>query len=243
MADGNSTAGRAESVAPFGLPMITIPPEHQINDYGSVLFQIETTAGPVSVRAFLWGFYCGGSAKSLQAAGLVRKEWMPGEPGNNAIRQTVIFDSDGPRLMFGRWKGSKHNNYENRVTITRSSRDKYRVTVPATHEQGKYLKAQDEQRAKARQEAAQRAAIEKARKEAEPKSIAAFREGKMELLGMLGSLVELMARASERYSYTSEEQGRMRSAMADIRRAVAGGVVVEKQECRRVGNVLYLNTP
>lgn len=243
MADGNSTAGRAESVAPFGLPRITIPPEHQINDYGGVLFQIETTAGTVSVDSFLWGFDCGGTAKALQAAGLVRSEWMPGWPGNNAIRQTVIFDSDGPQLMFGRWKGSRHNRYENRVTITRRSRDKYLVTVPATQEQRKYLKAQDEQREKARQEAEQRAEIEKARKEAEPQSVKEFREGKMGLLGMLGSLVELMARSSERYSYTSEEQGRMRSAMADIRRVVAGGVVIEKQECRRVGNVLYLNAP
>lgn len=244
MADSNSALATDESVAPFGLPRITIPPDHQTDEFGRARFQIEAAAGPVSVEAFSWRFYCRGSAKALQAAGLVRKEWLPGEPGNNAVKQTVIWDGSGPQLMLGRyWKNRQHDQYKWHVTITRVSRDKYQVTVPTTQEQRIYLDGIQEQRTKARREAEQRAAIESMRKEAEPQSASAFRARKLELLDAWASITEVAVRTNGRYGYSSEAEGRIRAAEAELRRAIAEGAVIERQECVRVGNVLYLNTP
>lgn len=243
MADGNSTAGVPESVAPFGLPRIAIPPEHQIDEVGRVRFQIETTAGRVSVRAFLRGFDCDGTAKALQAAGLARKEWMPGEPGNNAVRQTVVFDSDGPHLKLGRWKLTRRDSRAARITIDRLSRGKYRVEVPGTPEQVEFLGALHERRTKERREAEERAEMERVRKATEPQSAGEFRARKLKIFDALTSVIEVRARSRGRYGYTSEAEGRIIAAAAELRRAIAEGAIIERPECRRVGNVLYLNAP
>lgn len=241
MDDSNSAVATAESVAPFGLPRITIPPDRQTDEFGRVRFQIETADGSVSVEAYLWSFYCRGSAKALQAAGIVRKEWLPGEPGNNAVKQTVTWGPDGPQLMLGRyWKIKRH---ERRVNITRVSRDKYQVTVPTTPEQKIYLNGIEEQQTKARREAEQREARESVRKETEPQSAGAFRARKLKLLDMWESIAEVAVRTNGRYGYTSEAEGQIRAAAAELRRAIAEGAVIERQERVRVGNVLYLNTP
>ena len=100
MAEVDFTRETGGNARPFGMPTLTIPKDFQLGKY-DFQFWIETPEGRVLVRAYR-DFCCKGTAKALEAAGLIEASWLPGIPGNNATRQTVIFEEGVSRLRHGR---------------------------------------------------------------------------------------------------------------------------------------------
>lgn len=110
---------------------------------GRVTFTVQTPFGPISVEGSrakhgngLWR--CRGNAKSLAAHCLLQPDWLPGLPGNNKVRQTVLFGADGPKLFLGNRRGSKLN--VEFISIERISKTFYTVVIPATEEQTKKIR-------------------------------------------------------------------------------------------------------
>lgn len=121
--------------APLTTPRLTIPDIGSIEtEGGSIEFSIPTTAGQITVHG--WGrrfWVCRGTVAALAECGLLCAEWLPGLPGNNKTRQTVMFTADGPKLRLGKKGGAPLG--DDRITIGRISSQTYEVEVPMTAEQ------------------------------------------------------------------------------------------------------------
>ncbi len=122
----------------FRLPRISIPKDVAEGDYGSLAFKIETSNGTIDVSS--WGgckWQCRGTVSALEAGGFLRPDWCPGLPGNNKTRQTVLFETEGARLIYGNRAGKKMPAPF--IVIKRESRNKFAVDVTATKEQEELL--------------------------------------------------------------------------------------------------------
>lgn len=118
-------------------PVLAIP-DIGVEEHDNALrFRIVTTRGRVDVEGRLDTWYCVGSAESLAAARLVETTWLPGSPGNNKTRQTVVFGDDGPVLYRGNPRGRSLGAC---IRIARVSAGKFQVEIPATAEQIPILK-------------------------------------------------------------------------------------------------------
>lgn len=121
----------------FGLPRISIPKDYAETD-GSITFKIKTHNGTIDVSS--WGNYkweCRGTVSALEAGGFLRPDWLPGLPGNNKTRQTVLFEADGPRLLYGNRCGKK--KVCPYLVIKRISTNKFAVEVETTGDQAGQL--------------------------------------------------------------------------------------------------------
>lgn len=118
-------------------PVITIPNDYQVNEYGQATFQLDTARGSIQVVSDRLGLKCIGNFETLAVYGLARAEWLPGIPGNNKIRQTVIFGDDGPYLVLGNQRSLKRP--PSHIVIVRESAHRYAVIVPRTVDQNKLL--------------------------------------------------------------------------------------------------------
>ena len=122
------------------LPEIVIPKDCEPNfNLGTLSFTQATPLGNIEVEASShWRefMYCRGTPEVITGFGLCKPEWLPGEPGNGATSQTVVFEDDGPRLIRG--KGGKRSKAP-RINIRAwgSGRRTVEVRLPMTPKQAK----------------------------------------------------------------------------------------------------------
>jgi hypothetical protein len=121
----------------FSLPRISIPVDAIETADGKLSFSMATHGGIIEVSSAGYNdrsrWNCRGTASALEAGGLIRSDWCPGLPGNNKSRQTVLFKSEGPRLILGN-RRSTHISAPH-IVIARVSTNKFVVEVAATKEQ------------------------------------------------------------------------------------------------------------
>ena len=98
----DQTITHAAAAPAATIPVIDIPEDARTGGCGELLFRIRTTAGAIDAAAYSSHIFYRGTADALEAAGIVRKEWLPGAPGCNRTAQTVVFGANGPSLHFGR---------------------------------------------------------------------------------------------------------------------------------------------
>lgn len=130
------TSTHAAAAPAATIPTIDIPEDARVGRCGDLLFRLRTTEGTIDARAFPSHMYCRGTADALEAAGIIRKEWLPGAPGNNRTKQTVIFGVGGPTLPVGRARRTEAPE----IWISVAGK-KFEVMVPTTAEQKARLDA------------------------------------------------------------------------------------------------------
>lgn len=132
---------------PCPIPSIEVPADDQLffNQYGWPSFTIETGSGPINCSPWCSNFSCSGSAEALAAYGLLRQEWMPGIPGNNKTRQTVVFTESGPALAIGRFSRNKYSASPPYLVVVRQG-NKVSVEIPMTSDQKEWLTATHDKR-------------------------------------------------------------------------------------------------
>lgn len=130
--------GQAFSQVPF----IDIPADEQLmfdqHDWPS--FVIETSLGLINCHPRWSNMECCGSVEALTAYGLLRQEWMPGLPGNNKTRQTVVFTESGPALAIGRFSRNQYSVSVPYLVVVRQGK-KVSVEIPMTSDQKEWLTA------------------------------------------------------------------------------------------------------
>jgi hypothetical protein len=130
-ADFTTTAPRIERVP-------AIERLHR-NEHGEPFFIVVNPFGPMVITGCArhgnryWEAY--GSPEALLDAGLIRTEWLPGQHGNNATTQRVVF-SNGEAVI---QHGKPGSGVGQRVQITRHGQA-FRVLIPATTEQAERIK-------------------------------------------------------------------------------------------------------
>lgn len=118
----------------FGLPKISIPEDITEDANGYFSFIIETDKGAIVVSSYSGHkWVCSGTVYALEAGGFLRHEWCPGIPGNGKIRQTVLFEAAGPRLVFG--NKNRKNMGSPFIVIVRASKNKFEVELMGTNKQ------------------------------------------------------------------------------------------------------------
>lgn len=127
--------------ASMNMPTVEMPSDEEltINRREGILWAIQTPAGLIECCGWPWQIGCTGTIEALAAKGLLIPEWVPGIPGNNKMRQSVVFDRDGPRLLIGNRKSSKIPGKT--ITVIRPSKHHYEVSLPTTDAQGKRIDA------------------------------------------------------------------------------------------------------
>lgn len=129
-------------------PEIVIPKDCRPDfNAGTLSFTHETPLGNIEVEASShWRefMYCRGTPEVITGFGLCKPEWLPGEPGNGATCQTVVFEDDGPRLLRG--KGGKRSKAPS-ITIRAwgAGRRTVEVRLQMTPEQAKQFAALKDQ--------------------------------------------------------------------------------------------------
>lgn len=117
----NTPDTSAPHPTPFKCPVVIIPEDAMLSEYGNLEFTIPTPEGAVSVH---WyhpdSVFCRGNLAALVKAGLMLPHWAPGLPGNNKISQRVVFDEEYPRLIICSKGGRPFNDPH--MTIIRKSR-------------------------------------------------------------------------------------------------------------------------
>ncbi len=231
--------------APFRMPRVFIPADINQDDSGRVVFSMKTTAGPIQIKSHGKEWHCRGTAAALVAGGFMRPEWCSGLPGNNKIRQTVLFDSIGPKLLLER----RHARIkEAHITICRLSANTFIVEVPASLEQCNLVRdlcsAWDAKR-KAIREVEQAAEYEKLEKEREISRLRnEAKDDVREDYVMAIALVErgLAYRLSEhRFRYSEEVIAQVYQHLAAAKQALlVGKILPESAQYQRDGNVVYL---
>lgn len=132
-------------------PSIEIPDDSQISfdERNWPSFVIETSSGPITCRPTCrptwWNIECTGSAEALSAYGLFSPEWMPGLPGNNKTRQSVIFTEDGPALAIGRYSRNQYSASAQYIVVVKHGKRAV-IEVPITPDQKEWLRAMRDKR-------------------------------------------------------------------------------------------------
>lgn len=124
------------------IPSIEIPAEEQIifDERGWPTFSIKTDSGPITCRPTWWNIECSGSAEALTSYGLFCQEWMPGLPGNNKVRQSVVFTESGPALAVGRFARNQHSTPTKYLVVIRKG-SRAVVELPITPEQKEWFRS------------------------------------------------------------------------------------------------------
>lgn len=124
------------------IPSIQIPTDEQIifNEHGWPSFVIETSSGPITCRPTCMHMECKGSAEALTAYGLLRQEWMPGNPGNNKTRQSVVFTESGPALAIGRFARNQYSASSPYLVVIRQGKLLV-IDLPMNPEQKEWYEA------------------------------------------------------------------------------------------------------
>lgn len=141
----------------FRLPKISVPKDIEEDARGYFSFDIKTHKETIAVSSYSGDQWeCSGTVSALEAGGFLRAEWCPGLPGNGKTRQTVLFETAGPKLVFGnKYRKAMGFPY---IVIVRASKNKFIVKVRGTDEQKELL-------SQAIQKRDQRLANERQRKE------------------------------------------------------------------------------
>ncbi|MDP1682711.1 MAG: hypothetical protein Q8L39_13190 [Burkholderiales bacterium] len=220
-------------------PSITIPEDCQEDYMGFPMFKLESVCGGIQVHCHWRGLECDGNFESLAAYGLLRADWLPGIPGNNKLRQTIIFGDDGPRLVIGNRRGSKIT--PSHIVIVRKSARRYVVIVSLTADQNKFLDEYvEERRRRENEKQMQRESQIYAYK---PQSPGEVRHDCLRLFYAAMS-VNNARLAESGFHYDQDSKDRINKAYGELRRALAeGGIVQGASGLTRDGNVVYLNHP
>lgn len=181
-----------------------------------------------------------GSAAALEAYGLLKQEWLPGLPGNNAIRQTVVFAPSGTWLIHGNRRGSKLR-YPFAV-IVRTSSNRYIVEQNYTDEERSIMEAfYDEQWKRKKAEA--RAVAEGSFPSGRPKTALEWKKACLAdidcVLRWLSEDEQLAGACGGRFKFNDSTQRQILACVEELRSVILGGSVVGRQP-RRDGNVIYL---
>lgn len=133
------------------LPFIPVP--EQLKRYQNRVFwyEVKTPNGCFSVEISGKHQYCRGTQDDLIACGLVKLEWLPGQPGNGYTSNTVVFDATGPRVVVGKVRGTRsqaHIHIRAWGYIQRT----VEVRILMTEEQVKQVAAWEEQQEQGRAE-------------------------------------------------------------------------------------------
>ena len=227
-----------------GLPTIQLPEAFEFDRGGWVVFTIATESGDVSVKYGGYRFNVKGSADALQCLGVVRSCWLPGQPGRGKRMQTVVFDADGPRIVFTRGSRPKIPY----IRITRISKAAYEVEVPATEQQALILnKAIKERREQDERERRKREKLEQERLEEETlkakfNTPSKFRSHMAECERIYSTLINgYLNEAADYYRFSDETKERINNGLGEIRKAIAQGVVIPEAKARHSeGNVIFI---
>lgn len=222
-----------------GFPSIAIPEDFQVDKDGHPTFKLESVRGDIQVFCSFHGLECAGSFEALAAYGLLMADWLPGIPGNNKLRQTVIFGDDGPRLVIGNRRGSKITS--SYIVIVRKSARRYAVIVPLTTEQYKFIDEHYQEHARRKNE--KRMQRESQIYAYKPQSPGEVRHDCLRMFDTAMSVNNARLAESE-FHYDQDSKDRINKAYGDLRRALAeGGIVQDASGLTREGNVVYLNHP
>lgn len=134
-----------QTVAKF--PSIEIPADEQLifNQHDWPSFVIETSSGLINCRTTWSNIECVGSVEALTAYGLLRQEWMPGLPGNNKTRQSVVFTDEGQALAVGRFARNQYSTPLQYLVVVRRGKC-VAIDIPITKDQKEWLEAVHEKR-------------------------------------------------------------------------------------------------
>lgn len=226
----NNTVEAVDSLALVNLPTVEIPKDFQHDKRGYLIFQIATTKGDVQVSAWRWSFSCKGTSEALAACGLLQTDWIPGIPGNNSVKQTIVFDEGRAVLLKGRQNGGRKRAQS--IIITRLSRVRYEVRVPTTKAQQEFIHGIEERRERKAEEKEMAAAYK-------PKSPGEFRHDWLHMVDIV--LRVNQERAAEcAFSFNKGSMERINRAISELRSAIAEGGVQATPALQRDGNVVYL---
>lgn len=229
------------------VPQVTIP-EIGVSEgrYGALVFQIQTRKGRIEVSSShcagggaIWE--CRGSAEALADLGLIKLAWLPGLPGNNKVRQTVLFGADGAQLVRGNRRGRKLDGEV--VTVVRVNRDTFIAAIPATPEQAGRIAVQFDEW-KARLSEANKDRMDNlARQSAisEQKKLLAD-DVRLQIGGIVGHAQSWIMAAIENsaYSIDPSTEAAIDEGFRQIQVLINRAVLKPKVAMVRDGNVIYL---
>lgn len=221
--------------------------EVSLEGYGWRTYTLNTECGILAVSELRHCRTVEGSAAALEAYGLLKQAWLPGLPGNNTVRQTVVFAPSGTWLIHGNRRGSRLPYPF--VVIVRASANQYVVEQNYTDEERSIMEAfYDEQWERKKVEAK-----EKAKAETEgscpagwPKTALEWKRARLgDIDFLLRWLLEdepLAGALGNRFRFNDSTQRQIMARVEELRSAILGGGVVDRQS-KGDGNVIYLPAP
>lgn len=218
-----------------------------LEGYGWRTYTITTECGKLAVSELRHCRTISGAATTLEAYGLLKPEWLPGQPGNNTVRQTVVFAPSGTWLIHGNRRASKLKHPY--VVIGRVSSNQYIVEQNYTDEERSIMEAfYDEQwerkkieaREKARANAGDRFPI------GQPETALEWKRARWahvdSVLRRLSEDELLSGGLSDTFKFNDLTQRQIQACIEELRSVILGGGVVGRPP-KREGNVIYLRAP
>lgn len=239
--DSTSVLLAAAKGGPISLPFIEIPPSAVARSRNEPWFVIDTTEGPIEVTGWSGMLQCHGTLVALLARGLIAPSWLPGLPGNNRSRQTVVFDPAGPHLVLGNRRGARLD-HPYLVVVRRSART-YTVELSVSPEQKAKLdeihkRWSEEREARERQEAPcgergpQNDAVPESQEDRARHTVRVADAMLDQLRGL--AMVEYKG-----LTLSAESQQRILRDLAELRRAFAEArVVAMAPKCAHIENII-----
>lgn len=227
--DSTSVLLAAAKGGPMSLPFIEIPSGAVARPGGKPWFVVDTAEGPIEVIGWRGTLQCHGTLGALLARGLIAPAWLPGLPGNNRSRQTVVFDPTGPRLVLGNRRGARLDHPY--LVIVRRSARAYTVELSVSPEQKARLDTIREQLCREEREAREKqAAACGARGPQNDTAPESPEDRARRVVGladaMLNQLRGIALVEHKGLSLSAESQQRILRQMAELRRAFAEARVV-----------------
>lgn len=107
----------------------------------------------VTVREYQHAQYFNGSEDALVDAGVVQREWLPGQPGNNKYSVRLVLEGDKYRMLTNRYERVADESAE--ISIKRLKKDGYQVNKPRSASEKERFKCTEalQERQEALQEA------------------------------------------------------------------------------------------
>lgn len=115
---------------------IVIPSDAKRDRSGYVRFNLKTQLGDLEIEAGRCNsLFIRGTPEAIIGYGLVRNEWLPGQPTTNATTQRIVFEQSGPLLPKGKPKGKRPTAPRIIIRAWGAHRRTVDVQVPITDEQ------------------------------------------------------------------------------------------------------------
>lgn len=233
----NTLDTSAPTPTQFKFPVITIPEDVTLCEYGRLQFYITTSdGGVIACNHWRHGITCEGKLDTLVTAGIMLPKWAPGLPGNNKTCQRVAFDEGQPRLIL-RGKGGQRLKIPH-ISIMKKSRITFEVAVPTTEKQDAWIKNKERE---LKQEMAYKKAVEIASTAPEevwgvtPERAHAALQNKVR---GIPDYIEYIFRGSE-HGYSFNSMNRIKSSLEALGAALASAQIVRLvPKYPRVGNVI-----